>query len=174
MASLSSVQWGSSLAPPRKRNSSFSSWWGWWGSNRLEPGFFNSPGSVANYIFGTYSSKPTVLHEPGRTDGKLKLFANAHHKPYVIQNRPKNGNGKEVQSHFRLFRLGYWNPWNWSLDLEFGDAPWNWFETEIGTDFKISRLSLSPLNWTWWSEWRNTCSEMISRLSDHLTLSYHE
>ena len=27
----------------------------------MDENFFNSPGSVANYIFGTYSSKPTVL-----------------------------------------------------------------------------------------------------------------
>ena len=119
MASLSSVQWGSSLAPPRKRNSSFSSWWGWWGSNRLEPGFFNSPGSVANYIFGTYSSKPTVLHEPGRTDGKLKLFANAHHKPNVIQNRPKMATERKFKATSVFLDLDIEihgiDPWIWNL-----------------------------------------------------------
>ena len=67
----------------------------------LDEIFFNSPGSVANYIFGTYSSKPTVLvatstpvhtRSPGRLgrlDGrKLEWSTNAQDKPKVIENRP--------------------------------------------------------------------------------------
>ena len=68
----------------------------------LDENFFNSPGSVANYIFGTYSSKPTVLvatstpvhtRSPGRfgarsDGGKLEWSTNAQDKPKVIENWP--------------------------------------------------------------------------------------
>ena len=122
MASLSSVQssQGALWRHHEGENSSFSSWWGWWGSGiGLNLDFFNSPGSVANYIFGTYSSKPTVLHEPGRTDGKLKLFANAHHKPNVIQNRPKMATERKFKATSVFLDLDIEihgiDPWIWNL-----------------------------------------------------------
>ena len=119
MASLSSVQWGALWRHHEREILHFQADEADEGRMRLEPGFFNSPGSVANYIFGTYSSKPTVLHEPGRTDGKLKLFANAHHKPNVIQNRPKMATERKFKATSvfldLVIEIHGIDPWIWNL-----------------------------------------------------------